>query len=257
MQGFFKSPTRFRKLFLLLGALLVNAPAFAEAPRSECFSPSPTEPKVKQPSVSTNLQEIATKFIALYESGDRLHKRAYWSTETNRYMSSIQGKEIELPTSFIQVFTQEIELALQRGYAQFVAYSDFGHGHLFVPEKSKISYSDALSSPKTRILFHTIEFLQIRGRNGKGPLPTEAWPAWRYFSRNFYGTLGSPENLEVIFADSETYNTVRDMPEYSQIGTFYFSASKNGCFPFKTKKGIYYFDISFEPQGSTFSETIR
>jgi hypothetical protein len=203
--------------------------------------------------VATSYQELQSQFTSLYESGRRLPHRIYWDEALGTYRGETSdGSVISVPADFLGHLRTEIELALQRGYGDFVYYSDLGHGHLLFPEKEAglaegaALWEKALRSPDAKVLYHTAELLQMR--NGYGPdapLPQDPWLAWRYFSRNVLADNGTGENLAVLFAAPPAYNTVRSVDGYRELGTFLLSSSKDGCLSYRQNGKVYYFDLAF------------
>jgi hypothetical protein len=228
-------------LFILLGS-----PSFGAELKRPCLPPAAGEPKVGFASVSEGYQDLKTKFEALYSSGQRLNHRVYWDESEQSYLAETDRGLIHLPKDFLAHLQTHFALALARGYADLLFYSDLGHGHLLVPASKKLSFAMALASPSLKVLYHTAELLKMRdGFSPDAPLPQDPWLAWRYFSRNVLADNQTGENLAVLFAKPPAYNTVRAIEGYREIGTFLVSASKEGCFPYEQGGKTLYFDLAF------------
>ncbi len=222
----------------------LSSAAYAEEPR--CLPPTEAESFLPAQTVSPDLADLKAKYNEVYASGRRLEHRAYRSGET--FVLPEDKNLVKIPEKFIANLTRHIEIALARGYADFLFYSDMGHGHLLFPKEQKPENKEALlSSPDLKILYHTGELLTLRsGKWFDGPLPSEPTLAWRYFSRNFLADNIDGQNLAVLVHRGPGYNTVREIEGYAEQDTFRVSASKDGCFPFRRNGKTYYFDLSIQ-----------
>lgn len=193
--------------------------------------------------VVRNSEEARVQFESVYNDSRRLKNRAYWSQEANSFLFPLRNEAHPLPQLFIKNLQNQLLLALQNKYADYVYYGDMGHLHLLVPKELR---QLSLESPTLLSLFHTGELYQFK-ENGNifGPLKKD--PHWEqlYWNRNFAAYNLENEGLIPLRASpNEAYNTVRSIPGYKEIGTVYFSANKNGCFELKNKDIDLRFDIS-------------
>lgn len=235
----------------LISLVFLGYSGLAQAePRFACPPPNPLEPGVQPAPVSESLAELERHFLTQYHNSPRLKFRAFWANNT--YRASLGAGEFALPPAFLTTTTRHLEIALERGYANFVFYSDLGHGHLLLPEKELAAlprnpseaFEIALRSKNLKVLYHTAELVKLR-EGVSGPLTTDPWLAWRYHSRNFVADNVSGENLAVLFAPPPAFNTVRDLPGYRELGTFYVSGNESGCFSFTQGGRQLRFDLSF------------
>ncbi len=225
--------------------------AFADVSADRCRKSS--DPKAPRFSVVKTLAELASQFQQIYESDTRLASRIYWQPNQQNFLAPYGGGEAVIPKAVIDKIADHLQTALDRGYADFPFYSDLGHGHLLYPKSwgnqegtSLAILEKILNSSETKVLYHTAELLQLReGKFFNGALNPDPYMQWRYYSRNILGDLENSKNLAVLFAKNEKYNTVRSLEAYREWGTFYFSANKNGCFPFQFHGKTHYFDLSF------------
>lgn len=232
---------------LLVGLALFSLEAFA-SPTNSRTTCNPSQIGEKKPevfSVTNSLAEMGTQFHEHVSSGRRLINRAYWEEGGERYLIPISGISHPIPAEFIKNVTRQIESALEKNFADFLFFSDFGHGHILVPKGESSTAAEALRSKETKILYHTAELLQLRGPNGKGPIPADPELAHRYYNRNLLGD-NVDGGLEVLDGSKDRYNTMRSVPGYQEIGTFLLSASKDGCFAFRQGEKIHYFDIAID-----------
>lgn len=231
--------------------LFTFAFAFADAPADRCRKTS--EPKAPRFNVVKTLAELASQFQQLYESDTRLAGRIYWHPEQHNFLAPYGGSDVVIPKTLIEKISDHLQIALERGYADYPFYSDLGHAHLLYPKTWGSQAGDSvavlekiLNSNEAKVLYHTAELLQLReGKFFNGALNPDPYLQWRYYSRNILGDLENSKNLAVLFAKNEKYNTVRSLDAYREWGTFYFSANKNGCFPFQFQGKTHYFDLSF------------
>lgn len=210
-----------------------------------------------------NVVEMGARYQYIYNSGKRLPKRAYYDPATDQfYMDEYDynggRKKVALTDNFLTALRQHIEEALRRDYVQYVFFPDMGHAHAFIPQKyyddvilkvpgnqGHLRYEKIFGFPGTKLLYHTAEQLHMKNMETKA-LVDDDFLRWRYYTRNLVGSLVPPAKIEIHKLLNENFNTVRNNPGYKYWGAgFDLSASKDGCFPFKTKSGeIHYFDIS-------------
>lgn len=190
--------------------------------------------------LADSMRELENQFKMIYHDTRRLKGRVY---QENGFKALIAGTVQEIPTAFLRALESHIETALKRGYADYAIYADMGHVHLLMP----IGQDLDLNSPHLKLLYHTAELLRLKdGSLISGTVRTDPWLAWRYHSRNFVGTIKSPQELSVLFAQGQSYNTVRKLEGYQQVATAYFSSNIDGCFSYRFKSDSYKFDLAFE-----------
>ncbi len=210
-----------------------------------------------------NIIEMGAHYEYIYNSGKRLPKRAYYDPITDQfymdqYEHSGERKKVTLTSDFLIAIRQHIEEGLKREYVQYVFFPDMGHAHAFIPENyynevinkiprgdQHLRYEKIFGFPATKLLYHTAEQLYMMDLKTK-VLVDDDFLRWRYYTRNLVGSLKPPAKVEIHKLLNDGFNTVRNNPGYKYWGAgFDLSASKDGCFPFKTKSGeIQYFDIS-------------
>jgi hypothetical protein len=239
---------------LLAFGLFYFAMAWAELPT--CPEQTSAEPVISKGMFGLFRDHggLAASYSSLYESGRRLPGRVHFDSVVG-YVSRRPEGLVRIPPHFIQSVTRHVELALSRGYADFLFYPDMGHGHIFVTDEHAIEL-DAIADPVARfermltwadskMLYHTAELVLLKGDDPVfGPLPTDPWLAWRYHSRNIWADNAGGENLAILYAPNAVYNTVRQVRGYVERGTFYLSASKAGCFTFHSAERVHYFDMT-------------
>ena len=239
------------RVSLLLLSIVFSPIAFAQNSERLCLKPGAQEEiiRIETRQIKT-VEELKEVFVRTYDTGARLKNRWYWSESLNSYVGELSGKEIKVSPQFIANLTKHIEVALERGYADYIIYSDMGHGHLLVEigaPQSGYTLEEAFRAKSSQMLYHTAELLRLRdGAAFSGPVDLDPWLAWRYHSRNFLARNDSSDSLAVLFGGKNGYNTVRNLPGVREFATIYFSATKNGCFTYKTKEQTYNFDISFD-----------
>lgn len=241
-----------------------NDPMLEEA-KKRCAPELPDDLRVYSDDFSWNmsLEKMAQTYEFIYNSGKRLPKRAYFDPAknkfyTDKYEFNGERKKVELSEDFLISVRQHIEEGLKREYVQYVFFPDMGHSHAFVPQTyydeviSKVPngegnkrYELLFNYGGTKLLYHTAEQLHMKD-NETNEIVSDEFLRWRYYTRNLVGGLKPPAKIEIHKDLSGKFNTVRENPGYRYWGSgFDMSASKNGCFPFKTKSGeIQYFDIS-------------
>lgn len=198
-------------------------------------------------SVVKTLAEAEAQYKELYSSGRRITNRVYWDASAQSYVLQQKNKTLKISARFIESLSRQVEAALQRGYADFLFYTDMGHAHLYMPDSGDIRPSHLeshLGREELTFLYHTAELFMLK-HNFKGALTSDPWLQWRYYSRNFVAKNDTSDALTVLFSNDELYNTVRDLEDHSSVSTVYMSASRNGCFPFRQNGETFYFDFTF------------
>jgi len=247
-------------LFIILTFLLVTN---AGATPLNCKRPTAQERFVYTDDFKgsyASIAELKKSFEELYESGSRLKGRVYYDEKLQSYIFPHEQGPVKIDDTFIKSITKHIEVSLERRYADFIFFPDMGHSHLHLPEKdydklinitpNNTMYEVFFANRNLKVLYHTAEKLAVRqGERFNGPFPQDPMLLWRYFSRNPVGDNNGGENVFILFQqhDLDKYNTVKDVPGYLEYSSgFDLSASKNGCFPYKFKEKIFYFDMSLE-----------
>ncbi len=229
-----------------------------------CQKETPLEPKIKMEDMGwgQTLKVMAEKFNTIYESGKRLEFRSHM-VGSDFVLPLKNGTQVFLGKQFINSVVSHIEVALERSYVDYIFFSDMGHSHMFIDNKTyyekvspisnsdkKAKYEIMLNDPKTKFLYHTAEQLHMKDKDTKIILPDRK-VQWRFYTRNIIGDNLASEKLEIIHAPHSGFNTAKSddfdpgEKKYRYWGAGYsISASKNGCFEFKNKGQSYYFDIS-------------
>lgn len=242
---------------VILGGLLGSQAAFALAPTRNCPRPTAQEPTTRRNdwTLLENLTAAKAQYENLYRSGKRIQDRAFWSEAHDSYVIARKNGLIRVDASFIRHLSEQMAVALDNGYADFLFYPDMGHVHLYAShadarELDAIADENArfeamLRMPTLITLFHTAELLRLRlGDWFDGPLVDDPWLRWRYYSRNFLAENQDGKTPQVIFAKDPRYNTVRSIEGFSMRNSLYFSGSQDGCFAVTTKQGVLYFDLA-------------
>lgn len=197
--------------------------------------------------------KTADLFSKMYVSPKRLQHRFYYDQEKG-FLGNLGGAEepLSIPLRFIYSIKKHIESALSLEYAQWVIFPDMGHTHFFfhpqdvetylsLPKKQQME--GFLSSSRTKILYHTLEQIQVMDENKV--LYTDPWAQWRYYTRNILGDNQGLGHIEILKNLTESYNTVRDYKDYRYWSGVNISANQNGCFSYEHQGKTYYFDVSF------------
>lgn len=240
--------------FGLLFTVMVTAAAEGSPP---CAPPSGDEPYVSRSlfGLYHTREEMRLQFDSLYASGRRLRERAYWDAVRAAYVFPRPSGPVVIDPVFLQSIARHVELAHERGYVDFLFYPDMGHGHFFIPETDwreleKISdasarYEKILRLRGLKVLYHTAELVLLKGDDPiHGPLPTDPWLAWRYYSRNILADNQGGENLAVLYAPNAVYNTVREVAGHVERPGIFISASRDGCFSYLKGGAIHHFDLT-------------
>lgn len=209
-------------------------------------------------------QEMTDKFLWVYESGKRLPRHSTYDASQDQfyiyYKSYGDGlSKVKINELFIKSVTQQLESALQAGYAEFVFFSDMGHSHLYFPqthwdqeyrdmatisaEERVAFYEKAFADPKLRPLYHTCEQLKMTENN---KVIVDEYLDFRFHHRNVLGKNDGSGELDIKMAPDSSGNAVSSLPHMHVYSAgFSVSASKDGCFPYQTPTGeTLYFDIS-------------
>ncbi|MEO0335151.1 MAG: hypothetical protein AAF202_02075, partial [Pseudomonadota bacterium] len=264
----------YRTAALLLSGLLcpmaIAAPTidFNNAKR-RCAPALEDEPKVYSQDFKWGyeFQEMADRYKEIYQSGKRLHMRAYFDPAQDQFVfpgETTRGEAytVKIPTQFIANIGIHLEEGLKRDYADYVFFPDIGHSHFFIPvdfynevirplptdQKAK-RYELLMGHAGVKVLYHTAEQLGMKDKESK-ELFEDDYLRWRYYTRNLVGYNTGTRKVEIHKKLNEGFNTVHDHDggDYRYWGAgFNVSASKDGCFAFKTKEGeTHYFDLSLE-----------
>jgi hypothetical protein len=201
-----------------------------------------------------SLLEVAASFAEIYLSPKRLQKR-FHTQNGQIYGEVAQGDEFALiPTHFVYSIKKHIETALERQYAEYVIFPDMGHNHFFVDQAEYDAFDGEtfadrmealIGSPKTKILYHTLE--QVAALDENQRLVDDQWLQWRHYTRNIVGDNQGLGQIEIYKNLDSKANTVGTAPEgfrYWGAGVN-ISANQQGCFSYEHKGQTYYFDASF------------
>ena len=257
---------------LLMASLCSNAIAIQQVDLSDakqrCSSPLEGEPVVYSQDFKWGYEfdEMANRYQEIYESGKRLHMRAYYDQSQDHFVFPGErlGKKytVKIPEHFIANIAIHLEEGLKRDYADYVFFPDIGHSHFFVPNKfydevirplpvadRAKRYELMMQHEGVKVLYHTAEQLGMKDRETK-ELFDDDYLRWRYYTRNLVGYNNGARKVEIHKKLNDGFNTVHDHDggDYKYWGAgFNVSASKDGCFAFKTKEGeTHYFDLSLE-----------
>lgn len=260
-----------RSIILSL-SVLVSTTSFAgdiesafdmEVIKRRCGPAQAGEPIVYSSDFSWNqtLPQMKEKFEQIYHTDKRLKGRAYYDVAQNSVVLPQEvfgqgNKVVRLSERFLKSITLHVERALQRGYVNFVFFPDMGHSHIHIPQSlwdSTIQhindrtelYEKMLNHPDVRYLYHTAEQLKMLGEDKK---PVEdRHIQWRLYTRNLVGDNKAQGRLDFLFEPTSDVNTAHGEEGYRYWGGgFNIHSSQNGCFPYKYKDKIYYFDLSLE-----------
>lgn len=217
------------------------------------------QPFERDYQILNSKEDIDQDSISTYEGERRLKGRAYWDTQQSAFVLPYSKGLVKINDRVIKGLAAHFSKALQNRYADAIIYPDMGHAHLVLPDdewtaiktstpETVLRINQTFLSPHLKALYHTAEMLQIKeGHFATGRLPQDPWKLWRYFSRNLLGGFENLPSLEVLWAGpTATYNTVRSIPQMTEVSTIYFVANKSGCFPFNSPEGEKYFDVTFE-----------
>ncbi len=212
-----------------------------------------------------SLTTMEDQFEETYSSGKRLEYHANYE-ETEKafflYLDNERYQPVKITQGFIKSVTQQIELAIAKGFADFVFFPDMGHAHLHFPEehwqnefanfgdtfknRDKL-YEKMLADPQMKALYHLAEQLKMQDEDKNVLLDDTIF--FKYWHRNFVGYNDASSGYQIEVAPKENlYNTVGHIDDHkSWSAGFAVSASKDGCFPYIDKYGdTRYFDISLK-----------
>lgn len=211
---------------------------------------------------------MENKFEEIYNSDKRIgYHSQYNSQEQSFYvfLKRSQVRPVRIDENFIYNVTRQIEVAIEKGYAEYPFFPDMGHTHLYFPNShweniykpmdsssalQYLRYEKMLSDKLMRPLYNLNEQLQVLGENGE---PINQTLAFRYWNRNYLGTNDGSSQYDIHLAPQDSsYNTVRQIENQKRWGAgFTISASRLGCFPYKDKNGQRrYFDIGLHDPGT-------
>ncbi len=197
-------------------------------------------------TIYKEIKKLEEDFWLNYQSGLRF--KNYVQPIEGRLIYQDGSKKIEIPFDLLSALTSHLEKALKLQYAEFIFYPDLGHVHLLLPEKSFVrkNIEDNLKRKDLVFLYHAAELFEFKKNSSlSSPLVDDEWFRWRYYSRNFLGTMDPQQNLQVIYSNNSLYNTVRQVEGYEQVETLYFNAHQEGCFSYQAKSRRLHFDVSF------------
>lgn len=209
------------------------------------------------------LLEMEDKFYEIYDSGKRLNFHANYNKNEDAfylYLNRSTLAPVKINEQFIESVTRQIEIAIAKGYSDFVFFPDMGHSHLYIPQEKwdtdyanfkgfaknmPLLYEKMLADPEMKPLYHLTEQLQMLDHNNH-PIEDDILK-FKYWHRNFLGKNDTSHFHEIHRAPKdEKYNTVRKIKDHKLWSAgFAVSASEQGCFPYRDKDGnTRYFDIS-------------
>jgi hypothetical protein len=155
----------------------------SDSPKERCQKEAATTAAPRFPVVQP-IETMQSQYDQLYASETRLNGHIYWEEKEKTDLAAYNGKTAKIPWTFIASVTKHLKIALERGYANFLFYSDMGHGHLIYSkerwgslgkeENSTQVLENLLNANSEKILYHTAELLQLRaGKNFDGEIPTD------------------------------------------------------------------------------------
>lgn len=216
------------------------------------------------------LLEMEDLFLSVYETGRRLPEHSHYDAKTGEFLLfkvTDQGKQpLTMSPKFIANVATQIEMALEKGFADYVFFPDMGHAHLYFPKSHwqkeygqyDTSYSNhhnlyakMLADSKMRPLYHLAEQLKMVDKETNLVLEDEILN-FKYWHRNFVGFNDGSKNYDIYIAPpTKNFNTVSSIDEHqSWSAGFSVHANSKGCFAYKDKDGVKrYFDISLEDVG--------
>lgn len=248
--------------------LILFAPAMCfsvEDSSKRCIKPQDNEPVVLGTDFNWQMsrKDILDKSKHIYESGKRLHGRAYYNNELKSFVLTYQGVSgaqlVPFDMKFAKNISLHLEKALDLGYAEAVIFPDMGHSHFFIPiEKWKreydsiptnqfaLLYEKLFKDSDLKILYHVAEQLSMMDSNHK--LLKNRYLQKRYYTRNLMGFNNGSTDVDILFVNNlEDINSVSEFKNHFYFSAgFNVSASKNGCFSFKYNGKTHFFDISLQ-----------
>lgn len=205
---------------------------------------------------------LKARYKTIYEGERRLKHRAFYDPATKGFRmpwAREPGRSIYISKRFIRSVIRHVEIALQRGYADAIMFSDMGHNHFNIPEERyKEIYSGMedygrqyemyFADPTLLMAYHTAEQLEtaVRDEDRNLIVSNDRHMGWRYYTRNLVGDNDPRKRPEIYLEREFVYNTIKSIPGYKWGAGIDLSANKSGCFPFRYEGKTYYFDISLE-----------
>ncbi len=253
-------------LFMTSNAFAKTALQLGEA-KKRCLTHFSESPEVFADDFSWGytLLEMEDRFEEIYHSGKRLNMHSLYDPITDQFMLFYDDKKhlpVPIDGHFIKSVTNQIEIAIEKGYASFVFFPDMGHSHLYFPEQHwqdnyagenapqgerNNLYTKMLADPKMKALYHLAEQLQMQ--NEDQSVIDDETLTFKYWHRNFVGYNDGSTQYQIEVAPPEKkFNTVGSIAGYKVYSAgFAISASKDGCFPYQDKDGkTRYFDIGLQ-----------
>ena len=263
------------RLFVVL-SLLITSTAFAnsgasafnlEEAKERCLTHFTESPEIYANDYhwGYTLLEMEDRFEEIYSSGKRLNMHSEYLPEKNQFVVYYDDKKhfpVVINDQFIKSVTNQIEVAIENGFADFVFFPDMGHSHLYFPQDhwdkeylnfeydyktQYLLYQKMINDPKMKALYHLTEQLQMLDENDK--VMEDPILSFKYWHRNFVGYNDGSRKFQIELApEDKKYNTVSGMEGHkSWSAGFAVSASKDGCFPYTDKDGkVRYFDIGLQ-----------
>ena len=173
----------------------------------------------------TNISEIYKKN---YNLGPRQKNRLYLNQQ-KQFVTLHNNKKVLVPKSFLEVLMSHVQSAFVKGFAEYIFYPDFGHGHLQPPVGAKVQNIQYFFSNNNYVfLYHSVE-------------DYKETKIFRRQHRNFYASPHSAEVINISPTSGETVFTVPGFEE-SHFGVS-FQGHKEGCFKIQVNGEPHFFDI--------------
>lgn len=205
------------------------------------------------------LPELLMKFVDMYQAPQRLDRNAYWNSTTQRIQfpyEDFRGGEVTVSETFVQTVARHIEEAFRLDVVDGVFFPDMGHSHFLIPDAlwestydrypvAQMSqfYRDLLKDPKLKILYHTAE--QVKMLDDQDQVLPDSRIQHRHRTRNIVAPNSIQARLSFAQNPQSPVNTVSDVKGYFWWGSgFNLSANSQGCFAYRAKGKVFYFDMS-------------
>lgn len=243
----------------MIALVLLASLSAASAAVRDCSRPSGGPYVLMQDHPFEQSRErMAALFQELLDSGKRLEYRGWLENdrwvmpyaESNRAGQTSFDFHAELPVPLAGAIVTHMSEAFSRGWSIYPFRSDFGHGHLMLPEPAyaalapgtkKETLERILSHPELEILYHVSE--QLKFYEGTEPVPGTVFLREH---RNVVGTLRAPKDIRVLpVTDGRGAGAPAGM--IMAGGVIYLSASRAGCLPFEWRGQTLHLDLSLVP----------
>jgi|GEM_PF-4092125 len=196
-----------------------------------------------------SVEEMRAFFEDSYSNGKRLSRRVFWDERAKNFITPItEDLKLKVPNQILFAIQSHINHAIQSKNADFVFFSDLGHGHFFVPQQTDLKlalpdlFGKVTAGATTQILYHMAEHLDLRPETRLSQ-KLEG----RFLNRNAVG--GADGSVKYVAAPDRTefHNTLRTIDGHIEVPSFvvYMKAHRDGCFQYKEGKTTRSFDIRF------------